>query len=200
MKAALLVSCATALAASIGCASSSQIDAYQSRLIVGASAEQLLPEAQAVMMHEFPRVQVNPATRKLEADPVAFTTHSESGTLSDVYRGSASMRRKATIFLTPASTGTLVKARVEVERQDTDRERAMREQQAPDYNRLGNDTPTYTAIQRDAATTPRQNAVWTFVRRDYQLERAMLDELERRVAPAAEPSDSPAPAPPGPGS
>jgi hypothetical protein len=84
------------------------------------------------------------------------------------------MRRVATFAATPRGTGAVARLRVEVQRQDTERERVT-----PANGRESrlSDAPAHTPVERDAATTGRQNTVWTFVRRDTALERALLDEL-----------------------
>ena len=50
------------------------------------------------------------------------------------------------------------------------------------------DTPNATPIDRDAATTPQQNAVWTTTRRARSDERRILDEIAHRVGDPAMPS------------
>lgn len=49
--------------------------------------------------------------------------------------------------------------------------------------RATTDSPgEYTAIQRDAATTEKQNTVWRTVRRDKTAERAILDQIQGPAA------------------
>ncbi len=48
-------------------------------------------------------------------------------------------------------------------------------------DRVGRDTPNDTPIEREAATTSRQNTVWQTIRRDKRAERQILAELSERL-------------------
>jgi len=47
--------------------------------------------------------------------------------------------------------------------------------------------PNQTPAELDAATTPQQNEIWIVDRYDHALERAILDDLYRRLHPAVKP-------------
>ena len=74
----------------------------------------------------------------------------------------------------------MAELRIDIEREDTRRRIGYQQE-----SRL-TDAPSHTPIQRDAATTERQNTVWTLVRRDRRLERDLLNELRDWAASLAE--------------
>jgi hypothetical protein len=87
---------------------------------------------------------------------------------------------------------TTARLRVDIERRDTERQALMQ----PRSYRLGDTPGQETPIEADAATTSEQNTVWTRVRRDRKLERALLDELRdqfARLATEEAPADEGAP-------
>ena len=86
---------------------------------------------------------------------------------------------KNSFVVVPRGGSTTARLRIDLERQDT----AQRAASPPDAYRLS-DSPAYTPIERDAATTDQQNTVWTKVKRDRSLERALLEELCEQLAPA----------------
>ena len=92
------------------------------------------------------------------------------------------MRRSATLSMARGEGGSIVRLRVDVERRDTDRREWVRH----DAQRLS-DSPAYTPIERDSATTERQNTVWTLVRRDVMRERDLLSELQEYFERRSEP-------------
>jgi hypothetical protein len=161
-----------------GCSGGLETRRFQSRVIEGASPDEVFQAAQVVLRREFGRVQVDPGARRIVSEPAEYRTSSESGTARDFYGGRSTMRRTAHFSVAPRGDGTVAQLRVDIERQDTDR----REVFQPDRNRIS-DAPSQTPIERDAATSTEQNTVWTFVRRDRQLERALLTELQERFAP-----------------
>ena len=99
------------------------------------------------------------------------------------------MGRIAHFAVAERGEDTVARLRIDIERQDTTRQEAFQ----PDRHRIS-DAPGQTAIERDAATTTRQNTVWTFVKRDRRLERTLLAELEEQFAPEPEEMQSVQPA------
>jgi hypothetical protein len=130
-----------------------------------------------VLQREFGRLTVDRERRKIVSQPSEYSAVGESGTARDLVGARSRMRRTATFVAVPRGGGTAARLRVDVERQDT----AHRASHPPDAYRLS-DSPAYTPIERDAATTARQNTVWVKVRRDLRLERALLGELRERFA------------------
>ncbi len=166
-----------------GCAEGFERQRYQSRLIRDVSPQEVFQDAQEILRREFGPVRADPESLRIETRPVEFRTRTTSGTARDLYRAPSTMRRIARFVAAPAAGGAVARLRVEIERLDTERQDAF----YPDRGRRLSDAPADTPIQRDAATTQRQNTVWTFVKRDYRLERAILAELLERFAPAPEP-------------
>ncbi len=176
-----------------GCAEGIEKQRYQSRLIVEASPQEVFQAAQEILRREFGPVRADPESLRIETGPVEFQTRTTSGTARDLYGAPSTMRRRARFVAARAANGgAIARLRVEIERLDTQRQEAF----YLDRQRRLSDAPGDTPIQRDAATTERQNTVWTFVKRDYRLERAILAELLERFAPASGPSATRAQQPP----
>jgi hypothetical protein len=168
-----------------GCARGLEAPGYTTRLIDSAEPDQVLQAAEVVLRREFGRLNVNREQRRIESDPIEYTGVRDSGTARDLVGARTRMRRIARFVTVWRGKGSLARLRIDLERQDT----AQRAASPPDAYRLS-DSPAYTPIERDAATTRRQNTVWTKVRRDERLERALLDELRELFAPGA--SEQPA--------
>ena len=161
-----------------GCSQGLETRSFQSRIIQPASADDVFGAAQVLLRREFGRLKIESDARRVVTEPVEYRTSSESGTARDFYGGRSTMRRTAHLSVAPRGNGAIARLRVDIERQDT----ARREAFQPDRNRLS-DAPSQTPIERDAATSTEQNTVWTFVKRDRRLERALLAELEEQFAP-----------------
>ena len=161
-----------------GCARGLEAPGYTTRLIDSADRDQVLQAAEVVLRREFGRLTVDREQRRIESDPVEYTSVRDSGTARDLVGARSRMRRIARFVAVRRGKGSLARLRIDLERQDT----AQRAASPPDAYRLS-DSPAYTPIERDAATTRRQNTVWTKVRRDQRLERALLDELRELFAP-----------------
>ena len=165
----------------LGCGQGMETRTFQARMIRGTSPDDVLLVAQKVLGREFGRLEIAPGTRRIVSQPVEYQTSSESGTARDLYGGRSTMRRIAHFAVAKRGDGSIARLRIEVERMDTARREAFR----PDQGRIS-DAPSQTPIERDAATTTRQNTVWTFVKRDRRLERAFLAELQEQFTPEPE--------------
>ncbi len=66
-------------------------------------------------------------------------------------------------------------------------ERTTRAHRMLAYDRSGSDSPASTPIEREAATTDRQNTVWETIRRDRSSERRILAIIGERTAGATKP-------------
>lgn len=161
-----------------GCMDSATMEAEQQRVIRDAEPEEVLTAAAAVLQREFGRVKVDRAAGRITTGPVEFSTERESGTARDLYRGRSTMRRIAQFGVARSGGQTVARLRVDVERRDTERQAVMR----PRTYRLTDNPGQETPVDDDAATTAEQNSVWTRVRRDRTLERAILDELREQFA------------------
>lgn len=192
MKLLVFLGCVGLLAGALmGCGQDTEFMARQSCVIGTTDADAVLAAATTVLRREFGRVHVNPADRSVATEPAEFSTTRESGTARDLYRGRSTMRRIAHFDVARTVDATVARLRIDIERQDTARAQAAQ----PPTGRLG-DTPAYTPIERDAATSARQNAVWLPVRRDRRLERLLLDELQEVFAGGAAAPTTPAAAQP----
>ena len=181
----LLTLCVVCMTAWAGCTQGVESRAFHARPIASADADQVFRAAQVVLRREFGPLDVDPQLRRIVSRPTEYRTTSDSGTARDYYGGPSVMRKIAHLSVAPRGQETVARIRIDIERQDTER----REVFQPESSRLS-DSPGRTPIERDAATTTQQNTVWTFVRRDYQLERALIAELQEHFAPP--PDDLPA--------
>ena len=163
----------------VGCATEADTRSFQQqRVIKDADADAVLAQATVILRREFGSARVNPAARHIETEWAEFTTQHESGTARDLYRGRSTMRHMATCDVGQRGGATVARLRIDVQRQDTERQAVMQ----PQGHRLSDAPGHETPIDRDAATTYRQNTVWTSVRRDTKLERALLEELREHFA------------------
>jgi hypothetical protein len=169
----------------VGCSQGMESRTFQARVIDRAAPDDVMLAAQVLLRREFGRLDVEPGSRRIVSQPVEYQTSSDSGTARDLYRGRSTMRKVAHFAVAKRGEGTIARLRIDVERMDTARQEVFR----ADQGRIS-DAPGQTPIERDAATSTRQNTVWTFVKRDRQLERALLAELQEQFAP--EPEEMPA--------
>lgn len=129
--------------------------------------------ANALVRREFGRVTGSAESRRLTSEPSEYTASAGSGSARDLVGGRSGMRRDCKVSVSPRGQGSVARFRVDVYRRDT----AKRDLLLPENNRLSDNPSSATPIERDAALSRRQSEVWTYVRRDYTLENALLDEL-----------------------
>lgn len=159
-----------------GCGTNDASIRSQSRMFVGESTDEVFEAGALVLRREFGRITVEQPGRRLRTEPVEYTSASDSGRARDLVGLPSSVRRVASFSVDRSSQGAIARLRIDVERRDTT-ERGVFQ---PDAFRIS-DTPGYTPIERDAATTSSQNVVWTPVKRDSRLERALLAEIEESL-------------------
>jgi hypothetical protein len=196
---------AVLLLAPLGCATTElEPRRFRSRALPGVSAQEAFQQAEDIMRREFGGTSPDRADMALESGPEEFVASSDTGTARDLVGASSTMRRRGTLRIRQRGDATVAEIRIDIERRDSERRRAAASSSHQD-SRI-DDLPGRTPIERDAATTNEQNTVWTQVRRDEALERALLDELydwalalsrpeEGAQAPEAEPAPA-APQPP----
>jgi hypothetical protein len=187
MNRALLLTAVMGLGTWAGCTEATRVTAQQQRVIQDTDPDEVLTAAAAILQREFGRVTIDRAARRITTVPVEYTTQRESGTARDLYRGRSTMRRVAQFDVGRNAGQTVARIRVDIERRDTERQAMIQ----PRAYRLSDDPGQETPIDADAATSSRQNAVWTRVRRDRTLERELLDELRDQFARLAAPSEQP---------
>lgn len=174
-----------------GCAQDLESRRFQSNLIRGAEPSEVFDSAQVILRREFGPLVADRDAWRIATLPAEYQTSSDSGTARDLYRGRSTMRRTAHFSVNRHAEGAVVRLRIDIERQDTERREAFH----PEAQRMS-DAPSQTPIERDAATSAQQNAIWTFVRRDVRLERELLAELQERFAPPPEELEPQPPAQP----
>ncbi len=163
-----------------GCAVERERVGFTAREINDAAPEEVLAAAKPVLQREFGRMRYEPSRGRLVCGPSEYVSTTGTGTLSDVYHGRTTLRRTATFATGTRGPNAIARLRVDVERRDTER----RPMTVREGSRLS-DAPGYSAVETDAATTASQNEVWTFIRRDTQLESALLAEVQSQFAEPA---------------
>lgn len=164
-----------------GCAATGDDErAFQSRVIRSGDADRVLLAAAEVVRREFGRVAVDRGARRCVSDPVEFRVTSGSGSTRDLYGGASTLRRIAYFQCARRGESVVAQLRVDVERENSDRMAGVPQEPG----RFG-DSPAQTPVERDAATTTRQNQAWLLVKRDFQLERQLLEDLQAEFDPAA---------------
>lgn len=164
-----------ALLGACGCAEGPAVQSYQSRVVPGLEPEAAFDEAAAIMRREFGRVHADRESLTITAPPREYTSAQGSGTARGLLGVPSTLRRSATMRIRRRGAETIAEVRVDVARRETQARLVTHGE-----SRIS-DLPGHTPIERDAATTPRQNAVWTPLDRDRRLERALLDELAARA-------------------
>jgi hypothetical protein len=175
------------LAFAAGCADAVEVESMQERAVPSEDPDVVLTQAAVVLRREFDQVRVDRPARRITTAPVEYDTQSESGSARDLYGGRSTMRRVGTLSVGRRGDITVARLRIDIERQDTARATVLPAPAIPVGDSPGVDSP----ITRDAATTAEQNMVWTRVRRDFTLERRLLEELSDELARlAAEPAET----------
>jgi hypothetical protein len=172
-----------------GCASDGGATPGFTRRAVDGPPAEVLQAGDALLKREFGRTQLNRGELTVTTEPVESTATSGSGTARDLYGGTTRLRRRATLVVESHGQLSVACLRVEVERQDTQRRSSV----SPATGRLG-DSPSQTPPPDDVATTEQQNAVWTRVKRDTELEQDLLTELRNKFAPPVTPGSTSQPA------
>ena len=163
-----------------GCTQGLASPSFQSRMIPSVEPAELFEQGAVVMRREFGRVTLDGERLAIIAEPRRYADARDSGTASGLIGVRSTMRRSATMHIRKRGSTTVAELRLDIEREDTRRRLGYQQE-----SRL-TDAPSPTPIQRDAATTERQNTVWTLVRRDRRLERDLLNELRDWAASLAE--------------
>lgn len=180
----------SALLGLTGCADV-EIEPAQSRVVASSDPDAVLVEAATILRRDFGRTQIDATSRTIKTQPVEFVTTRDSGSARDLYGASSRMRRFATVTIAKRDSTVTARVRVDVERKDAPRTSSIGQPANPINDSPGAETP----INRDAATSEQQNTSWTRVRRDYAMERAILDELREvfaRLSTSTEPETAPA--------
>jgi hypothetical protein len=129
---------------------------------------------------------------RIETHPAEQLARGGEGRIRDtVMKVPNRVRRTASLEFSTRGDDIQAFCQVKMERLDTSDYRVFAQQ------RESSDAPTQTPIDREGATTPRQNQVWSSAGRDESMEREILADLHDRIQalrpnreskPAAEPS------------
>jgi hypothetical protein len=159
------------------------------------TTDQAMELARRVLAKEGFRLKsVDKDQLRIETQPSEQTVRGGEGRLRDtVVKVPNRVRRTATLEFSDRGDELRAFCQVKIERLETGDFRVFAQQ------RQFNDVPTETPIDREAATTARQNTVWSSAGRDEAMEREILADLHDRVqavkaqkeakqAPATEPA------------
>lgn len=167
----------------VGCKSATSNLTFSSRVVAGAEPERVFAAGRDVLLASFGRLEeVDARGRTARTVPEAYQTRTESGSARDIRRGRSQMRRIASLRVNERDTETIVRVRVEIERQDVARTLQQRQQMQQNQVRISDYPGDETALDRDAATDAEQNTVWTFVRRDQEMEQELLRRISAGFA------------------
>lgn len=156
--------------------------AYRRVVLDDATPEAVFAEAVGLLRREFGSLEIDSQRLEAVTGGAAYEARNNSGAARDLYGGTSTMRRQATLKVASSGPRTIASLRIDLQRRDDDRRDAF----LASDSRL-TDAPGYTPIERDAARSVSQNTTWTSVGRDGELERALLDELSERFAAMALP-------------
>lgn len=183
----------------VGCDSSATIrtdipPAQWSREVVAVPAgESAFDAAKFAVSQWFAIDRAEPQDGLITTFPAEFEERGGTGRFRDAaIRFPNRMRRKAIVRISQTGDHASVDCVVIRERLDTSDYRVFA------LNRQFDDVNNQTPIQEDAATSARQNEVWTEVGRDRGMERQILNVVREKLggatspAPAAEESTGPA--------
>lgn len=168
--------CLTALAFASGCNPTPAITTFQTRVLGPVPAVEAFDAAIPIMRREFSRVVSDRKALELTVPSQEYRADTTSASLRGLIGAGTTLRRSATLRIRRRGEATLAEARVDIERRMVDRRTFN---QRP--SRIS-DSPGHTPINRDAATTARQNSRWRSVGRDRGLERSLLNELHEWAA------------------
>lgn len=175
-----------ALVWSAGCSAPGvETRTFQRIVVDDATPDQVFAESVRILRREFGSLEVD--NRRLEAmsGGSAYEARTNSGAGRDLYRGSSTMRRFATLKVAASGVRAVASLRIDLQRRDDDRRDAF----LASDSRLS-DSPGYTPIERDAARSTGQNTTWTNVGRDRDLERSLLNEIADFFGPATPPTET----------
>lgn len=165
----------------IGCESTARVEPMAARSVDSTDVAEVLRAAETILHRQFGQLSIDRSRGKIVTLPVEFESSRDTGAAREVVGAPSRMRRMATCFVQRQGDQIVARCRVDVERRDTDRRDVQVAVMDTNSDRL-TDTPNYTAADRGAGRTGPQNEVWTHVRRDGVLERAILDELRNQFA------------------
>ena len=154
----------------------SAADGWTPLRLPGTSPDVACDAGLRAMRQYFPAVKTASAGRTIESGTVEYTQAGGTGRFRDgALKFKNRMRRMATLQITETASGCLVRCQVRRQRLDTEDHRTFRQQ------RMFEDVPNETPIDRGAGATPSQNEQWTEMQRDTALEREMLEVLLNQV-------------------
>lgn len=153
-----------------GCAAALK-DRFQSRVMPSVDPADVFQQGAVIMRREFGRVALDHQSKAIIAQPRRYSDARDSGLAGGLVGAPSTLRRSGILRFRRRGDSTVAEVRVEIEREDTHRQTLFFQ-----ASRL-TDLPSYAPIQRDVAITAHQNIIWTLVRRDRRLERAVLNEL-----------------------
>jgi hypothetical protein len=144
----------------------------------GATEAAVLDAAEGALAEHFPLARRDLGARRITTLATESAAPGGGERIGDVVGATRRERRRAEVVVEPASEGVKVFCKVLVQEYDTEAHQVFSRDHALDDR--SRDTPA----QRDAASTSEQNAVWRTKRRDKDLERRILRDVQSRLGGA----------------
>ena len=142
------------------------------RLVQGREPSALFAAAEAALIELGYRIGERDAIHGLlVAMPIDDTVDVAPGERARRSLSPRPLRRVARLRIVPSGDACKLYCRVLIEQRVTESSRLLV------HDLAGADTPGRTPIEREAATTPTQNEVWSAVRRDRLSEREILTRI-----------------------
>lgn len=167
--------------AAMGCEGPAPRERFTSRTLDTADQPEVLQAAEAIFTREFGRVRVDRARGRIESEPLEYQAQRDTGAMRELVGGESTLRRIGTCVVQREGDAVIARVRVDVQRRDTERREVQTSVMAMQGDRL---TDRPQDVERGREVSTGQQEVWTPVRRDDALERAILEELRNQFAPA----------------
>lgn len=152
-----------------------------------ATEKQLFAAAQYAVRQWFPIKSADPEAGLITSYPLEEQERGGTGRIRDTaIHYPNRIRRRATVRLLPEGGTTVVECVVIKDRLDTADMRVF------EKNRQFDDVNNQTPIQTEAATSARQNEVWSEIGRDRGMEQRILAVIRERIGGPSAPAN-PAP-------
>lgn len=173
------MACGLCLSWAAGCASPrpSAVN-YNVVTLSGATDLAAMDAAEGALAEHFTLARREAGTQTLTTLPTESEAVGGGERIGDVIGARRRERRYAEVRIEPAGSSVKVYCKVLVQEYDTDAHQVFSRDHAT------TDLPGDTPADRDAATTTEQNAVWRTKRRDKELERRILRDIQERLGGA----------------
>ena len=167
------------------CASTgTSVGSYATRQVRGGHWTALLDAGEAALIDAGSRLERrDTAAGLITSMPIMGLAEDRAEVRRAQLSSAGDTRRVAEVRLQRIADVVSVRCKVLIQEQTTQAHRLF------ELDHSGYDTPTDTPIEREAATTVRQNTVWRTVRRDRRSERAILEAITSGAGDSLSPAN-----------